>query len=88
MAVIEVSHLKKNFGENAVLKDISFSVEKGDVISIIGSSGSGKSTMLRCINLLENPSDGRILFHGTEGRAGGISLTDFRISIFSTIWMS
>lgn len=81
MAVIEVSHLKKNFGENAVLKDISFSVEKGDVISIIGSSGSGKSTMLRCINLLENPSDGRILFHGTEVRAGGIPLTDYRAKV-------
>lgn len=62
--IIEVKHLRKNFGENPVLKDISFSVNKGETISIIGSSGSGKSTMLRCINLLETPSGGEILYHG------------------------
>ena len=50
--ILELNHLEKKFGDNTVLKDISFKVEKGEVISIIGSSGSGKSTMLRCINLL------------------------------------
>ena len=63
-AIIEVNHLEKKFGENTVLKDIHFSVEKGEVVSVIGSSGSGKSTLLRCINLLEIPTSGEILFHG------------------------
>ena len=55
MKVLELKQLEKNFGENKVLKGINLSANKGDVISIIGSSGSGKSTMLRCINFLENP---------------------------------
>lgn len=63
-SVIEVRHLQKAFGENVVLKDIDFSISKGETVSVIGSSGSGKSTMLRCINLLETPSGGEILFHG------------------------
>ena len=62
--ILEVKHLSKTFGKNEVLKDIDFSVNKGDVISIIGASGSGKSTLLRCINLLETPTDGQILYHG------------------------
>ena len=64
--ILEVKHLSKAFGKNAVLKDIDFSVNKGDVISIIGASGSGKSTLLRCINLLETPTAGQILYHGTN----------------------
>jgi putative lysine transport system ATP-binding protein len=62
--VIEVQHLSKSFGTNPVLKDIDFSVEKGEVVTIIGSSGSGKSTLLRCINLLEKPSGGQIIYNG------------------------
>ena len=62
--VIEIRHLKKTFGENEVLKDIDFSISKGETVSVIGSSGSGKSTMLRCVNLLETPTGGEILFHG------------------------
>ena len=62
--VIEIRHLKKTFGENEVLKDIDFSISKGETVSVIGSSGSGKSTMLRCVNLLEVPTGGEILFHG------------------------
>ncbi len=62
--LIEVKHLSKSFGEHAVLKDIDFSVNKGEVICIIGSSGSGKSTLLRCINLLEKPSGGEIFYNG------------------------
>ena len=56
-SIIELSHLKKSFGENDVLHDISFSLNHGALISVIGSSGSGKSTMLRCIHLLETPTD-------------------------------
>ncbi len=62
--ILQVKNLQKYFGQNEVLKDISFSVNAGDVISIIGSSGSGKSTLLRCINYLETPTAGDILFHG------------------------
>ncbi|RVU54701.1 amino acid ABC transporter ATP-binding protein [Anaerosphaera multitolerans] len=60
--ILKVENLKKNFGNNEVLKGINFTVNKGDVVSIIGSSGSGKSTLLRCINQLEEPSSGSIYF--------------------------
>lgn len=72
--ILEISHLVKSFGNHEVLKDIDFSVNKGDVISIIGASGSGKSTMLRCINLLEIPTGGSILYHGED-------ITDPKMSI-------
>ena len=61
---LEIKGLRKSFGELDVLKGIDLTVRKGEVISVIGSSGSGKSTMLRCINLLEEPDAGEILFHG------------------------
>ena len=54
--ILEIKHLKKSYGQNEVLKDISLTIHKGEVISIIGSSGSGKSTFLRSINLLEKSS--------------------------------
>ena len=63
-AILKVEHLGKSFGTHEVLRDIDFSVNKGEVISIIGSSGSGKSTLLRCINMLEEPSAGTIYFEG------------------------
>ena len=53
MAILEVEHICKSFEGTEVLKDISFSLEKGQVLSIIGSSGSGKTTLLRCLNFLE-----------------------------------
>lgn len=62
--IIEVKHLSKSFGANEVLKDINLSVNKGEVVCIIGASGSGKSTLLRCINLLERPSGGQIIYKG------------------------
>lgn len=64
MSIIEVSHLKKSFGSLNVLKDVSFSVEKGDVIAILGSSGSGKSTLLRCLIDLEKIDNGTISVDG------------------------
>jgi polar amino acid transport system ATP-binding protein len=64
--MIEVRHLSKAFEGQVVLKDISFSVSKGEVISIIGPSGTGKSTLLRCINLLERPTAGSILIDGID----------------------
>ena len=60
MAILEVKNLQKNFGDIKVLKNINFSLEKGEVLSIIGSSGSGKTTLLRCLNFLETPDSGVI----------------------------
>ena len=62
--ILQINHLSKTFGKNEVLKDIDFTVNRGDVISIIGASGSGKSTLLRCINLLETPTAGEIIYQG------------------------
>ena len=76
--ILQVNHLSKAFGSNLVLKDIDFTVEKGDVISIIGASGSGKSTLLRCINLLETPSSGEILYHGKNVVGRGVNPTEYR----------
>ena len=76
--IFEINHLKKSFGANQVLKDISLTVHKGEVISIIGSSGSGKSTFLRSINLLEEPTGGEILFHGQNVLEKGYDLTTYR----------
>ena len=64
MALLEIRHLVKKFGENIVLNDISFSIEKGAVLVILGPSGCGKSTLLRCINGLESRNSGEILFKG------------------------
>ena len=80
-AVITLNHLEKSFGDHAVLRDINLSVNKGEVISVIGSSGSGKSTMLRCINLLETPTGGDILYEGMNIRDNSIKLTDFRAKV-------
>ena len=72
MPILEVEHISKSFGKTEVLKDISFSLEKGQVVSIIGSSGSGKTTLLRCLNFLERPNTGiirvndDILFDGSN----------------------
>lgn len=60
MALLEVRNIKKKFGENEILKGISFDLEKGEVLSIIGSSGSGKTTLLRCLNFLEIADEGTI----------------------------
>ena len=71
--VIEIKHLAKSFGDLEVLKDINFTVSKGEVVSVIGSSGSGKSTMLRCINLLEMPDSGEIYVNGKNVLEGDIN---------------
>ncbi|MFC3932174.1 amino acid ABC transporter ATP-binding protein [Streptococcus dentapri] len=76
--ILEIKHLKKSYGQNEVLKDISLSVQKGEVISIIGSSGSGKSTLLRSINLLEMPTEGAILYHGQDVLQKGYDLATYR----------
>ena len=79
--VIELVHLQKQFGENTVLRDINLSVSKGEVLSIIGASGSGKSTMLRCINLLETPTSGQILYHGKDITGHDMNLSQYRAKV-------
>ena len=79
--IIELIHLKKTFGSHEVLRDINLTVKKGEVISIIGSSGSGKSTMLRCVNLLETPTDGRILFEGKDIADKSMKLSQYRAKV-------
>lgn len=76
--ILEIKNLKKSFGSHSVLKDISFTVETGDVISIIGASGSGKSTMLRCINQLEDATSGQILYHGEDITAPKVDVPAYR----------
>ena len=64
--ILQGLDIYKRFGSNEVLKGVSVTANKGDVISMIGSSGSGKSTFLRCLNLLEQPNAGRIVLDGEE----------------------
>ena len=66
MAVLDVKNIKKGFGEADVLKGVSFSLEKGQVLAIIGSSGSGKTTLLRCLNFLETADEGEIWVNGKQ----------------------
>lgn len=62
--MIKVKNLHKNFGKLDVLKGVNLNIEKGEVVVVIGPSGSGKSTFLRCLNLLEEPTDGEVIFEG------------------------
>lgn len=79
--VIRIEELGKSFGDHEVLKKIDFSVEKGEVICIVGSSGSGKSTLLRCINKLEKQSCGKILYHGKEVRDLQKEINQYRAKV-------
>ena len=65
-ALIEVKHLGKSFGSIQVLKDINVDIHEGDVVFVVGPSGSGKSTFLRCLNRLEEPTEGNIFFEGVD----------------------
>lgn len=75
--LIEVKNLHKSFGENQVLRGIDVSIQKGEVVVVIGPSGSGKSTFLRCLNLLEQPTDGQVIF-------AGVDLTDGHVNTLET----
>lgn len=75
--ILKINNLKKSFGQNEILKGISFELDEGQVTTIIGPSGSGKSTLLRCLNLLERPDGGEIIYEGKN-----ILNSDFRTSDF------
>lgn len=79
--IIQIQHLQKHFGNLKVLNDVSFDIHKGEVVTIIGSSGSGKSTMLRCINLLERMDGGTILYHGKDILASGNDVNQYRSKV-------
>ena len=79
--IIQIDHLVKRFGQNEVLKDVSLGVNRGEVISIIGSSGRGKSTLLRCINLLESYQNGSILFEGNNILASIKGINNYRAQV-------
>ena len=79
--IIKINHLRKSFGENEVLKDISMDIHKGEVVTIIGSSGSCKSTFLRCINLLEKPTGGEIMYNGENILAPKYNLPKYRTNV-------
>ena len=64
--MIQIQHLEKKFGKLTVLKDVNIRIKRGEVISVIGPSGTGKSTLLRCLNLLEWPTSGSIIVDGEE----------------------
>lgn len=78
MALLEIKNLSKAFGDLEVLRDVNITVEKGEVVVVIGPSGSGKSTMLRCINLLEQPSGGEILYETSDITKLGKQVTEYR----------
>ena len=79
--ILRVEHLVKKFGNHEVLKDLDFTVNKGEVVCVIGSSGSGKSTMLRCINGLEIKTSGKIIFNGKEVGTNSKELAKFRTRV-------
>ena len=80
-ALLQVKHLSKTFGKNVVLRDIDFNVYPGDVTCIIGETKKKKSTLLRCMNLLETPTTGEIIYHGTDIASTGVNASDYRAKI-------
>lgn len=79
--IISIEELSKSFGDHEVLRKIDFTVEKGEVICIVGSSGSGKSTLLRCVNKLEHQTTGKILYHGKEVRDIQKEVNEYRSKV-------
>lgn len=79
--MISIKNLKKSFGKNVVLRDIDAEIYEGEVVVVVGSSGSGKSTFLRCLNLLEEPTAGRIIIDGQELTSGKTDLNHLRQTV-------
>ena len=81
MTMISVKNLKKTFGTNRVLRDIDVEIEEGEIVVVVGSSGSGKSTFLRCLNLLEEPTSGEIIVDGIKITDPHVNLNALRQNI-------
>ena len=79
--MISIRHLAKVYGETRVLRDVSCDIEQGEVVSVIGPSGTGKSTMLRCINLLERPTSGQIVVDGQDVCGDDVDVTALRLKV-------
>ena len=77
--VLEVNNLHKSFGSLHVLRGLNLTVRRGEAVAVIGPSGKGKSTLLRCINLLEQPDEGQVIFEGT-GCATWDSVFSFQVA--------
>lgn len=80
-SIISVKNLKKHFGANKVLRDIDVEIQPGEVVVVVGSSGSGKSTFLRCLNKLETPSGGTIIIDGIDVTADTVNLNNLRTHV-------
>lgn len=81
MEILKVENIKKSFNDNVVLKDINLTINKGEVVCLIGASGSGKSTLLRCMNLLEKPDSGNIYYHNKNIMSNDTKIEDIRKNI-------
>ena len=81
MTMISVKDLKKTFGKNRVLRDIDVEIDEGEIVVVVGSSGSGKSTFLRCLNLLEEPTSGEIIVDGVKITDPHVNLNALRQTI-------
>ena len=81
MTIISVKNLKKTFGTNRVLRDIDVEINEGEIVVVVGSSGSGKSTFLRCLNLLEEPTSGEIIVDGVKITDPHVNLNALRQTI-------
>lgn len=86
--VLKAEHIRKSFGNIEVLKDINLSVEKGSVVSILGPSGTGKTTFLRCLNYLEKPNAGQLTISDVSVDFSHISRRKSRLSAGSPPWFS
>ena len=80
--MFKIEGITKKFSEDAVpIRNLSITVNKGDVIALIGASGTGKSTLLRCLNMLDPPTEGKIFYHDEEITAKGCDLTKLRMKV-------
>ena len=79
--MIDVINLRKSFGDKEILKGINVTINKGDIVAVLGPSGSGKSTFLRCLNCMEDPTGGTIIFKGVDSADMTIDINIHRRNI-------
>ena len=88
MSMIKIEHLRKEYPNVTPLADVNAEINKGDVISIIGPSGTGKSTLLRCLNQLESPTSGKVIFNGEDITSPKCKMGKIRQKMGSSRWWS